>query len=513
MKLSLHRIRGIFVALFCLSLASGVAFLGCRGQYGVTQIGGGGNNTGFLTTGRTASFFQAIQIDPRSEDSAGPQFVAAGDLDSDGLMDLVSAWNQSQPIQIHLQRRTATGAVSFETVTLAGNIPIVSVSGLAVADFDNDGAPDIAVMAKQTLESGSACLDSEVPDASELSGLILLYLGPVDPAQVDEALAWTETPIEVSRLAGSGTGAIPEDGGFSSMALGDMDGDGDTDVVAAWNSPCGGEAGTHSALIFTNQGYGPVRDGSWAATPIPDEVPIGLSIKSVALGDVDSDGDLDVLATYPNSGSLNVRWYRNPSVDIPDDQHFSDGLWHVGTVGQVATQADVLATGDIDKDGLLDVVVRSTLGNVVLWFRGQGFQAVTAPLPNIPWRVYALAEFKERTPQAIALADLNFDGTSELVVSAGGGLLWMDSTGASSVYDQWTERLIVDDEAPSGSPATTDPSVAPVEFIPGTSINSLLVIDLDGNGANDIVATFDRTSLSGLSNDALVWFRNTLTPR
>src|SRR5206468_87804 len=50
----------------------------------------------------TRSFFTAFQIDPTAEDTAGPKFVAAGDIDQDGLMDLVSGWNQSQPIQIHL---------------------------------------------------------------------------------------------------------------------------------------------------------------------------------------------------------------------------------------------------------------------------------------------------------------------------------------------------------------------------------------------------------------------------
>ncbi len=489
-----------------------VGFLGCRGNFGVVPSGGGGSNVvDFLTTGRTASFFQAIQVDPQSEDSAGPQFVAAADLDSDGRMDLVSAWNESQPIQIHLQRRTATGAMRFESVILAGNIPIVSVSGLAVADFDGDGAPDIAVMAKQTLESGSACLDSEVPSGADLSGLIVLFLGPADPAQVEQALAWKETPIETSRLAGVGEDGTPEIGGFTGMVVGDMDEDGDMDVAAAWNSTCGGEEGTHGVLLFTNQGFGAVRDGTWGATRIADEVPIGTVIKSVALGDVDSDGDLDVVATYPDSGSLNVRWYRNPTIDIPDDQHISDGLWQVGVVGQIATMADTVITGDVDRDGSLDVIVRSTIGNVVVWFKGPGFEATSAPLPNIPWRAYTLAEFKERTPQAMAFGDVNRDGLPELVASAGGGVLWLDARGAATVYDQWTERLIIDDE-PGAGPATTDPSVLPGEVAGGTSINTVLIVDLDGDGANDILATFDRSGLSGLSNDALVWFRNTLLP-
>ncbi|MCH8966357.1 MAG: hypothetical protein IID43_01645, partial [Planctomycetes bacterium] len=59
-------------------------------------------------------------------------------------------------------------------------------------------------------------------------------------------------------------------------------------------------------------------------------------------------------------------------------------------------------------------------------------------------------------------------------------------------------------------PATTDPSVTPEEVGDTTIINSIWVVDLDNDGADDFVVTLDRSGLSGLSNDALVWFRNTM---
>ena len=73
--------------------------------------------------------------------------------------------------------------------------------------------------------------------------------------------------------------------------------------------------------------------------------------------------------------------------------------------------------------------------------------------------------------------------------------------------------LVIDDDAPGRpgpSPSTTDPSVSPSEVSGGTQVNALLVVDLDADGANDVIATFDRSGLSGLTNDALVWFRNRL---
>jgi hypothetical protein len=535
MKARLRTTAGILGVVFVATLVALGTFVGCRARYGGTSDGGSTGDD-FLATGRTLSFFRAIQVDPQSEDSAGPQFVVAEDLDSDGLLDLVSAWNQSQPVQIHLQRRTASGSIRFETTTLAGNIPVVAVAGLAVADFDQDGAPDIAVLIKESLISGAGCLDSEQPESPEdvLNGVLLIYFGPADVTQVNQALAWRDQEVNSSFLAGAGDShSPPEVGGYTSMTVGDMDGDDDLDIVVAWNSACG----SPEVLLFTNQGSAAVQDGTWPVEAIPDPFQCSLSvdveqcrpIKSVVLGDIDRDSDLDIVVTFPEARSMNLRWYRNPAVNLEDDCHIDNGSWQVGTVGQIEPRAglspiggaDIVRVSDIDGDGILDVVVRSTGGKILQWLKGPECPttpttpALSDPFRNVPWRVYTIAEFTERTPEGLTVGDLNFDGTPEVITSAAGGLLFLDSQTAPSVYDQWIESLIIDDEPPGrpdSAPATTDPNVAPEEVAGTTFINSILVVDLDGDGANDLVATFDRTGLSGLSNDALVWFHNTRRP-
>lgn len=526
----IHR-RCMFVGLLgAWSVAGVTALPGCSNDY--TGLATGAND--FLSSGRTRSFFSAIQVDPRAEDSAGPQFTVAADLDGDGLTDLVSAWNQSQPVQVHLQRRSASGAISFETVTLAGNVPVVRVAGLDVADFDADGRMDIAVLVKESGLTGADCLGSETPSSSDYSGVIVLYLGP-DPSQITQALAWNEVAIESSRLAGGGTSLAfpPEEEGYTSMAVGDMDLDGDPDIVVAWDpTTCNNDM--PEVLLFTNQGRGAVRDGSWNAAKIPDsfakaprladEQGIGPKrVKDVALGDIDRDGDLDIVVTYPDAVSLNVRWYRNPATDTPDDVHISDGQWQTGVVGQISPKnvatdlggADAVALADIDGDGILDVVVRSTGGRIIQWLKGPSFPtSLTTPtsspsIRHIPWQVYTLAEFIEREPDAIAIGDVNGDGQLDVIASAGGALVWFSAP--SSVFNQWQENTIVQDgPQPSASaPSATDPGVSAEVLAGETFMNSIAVTDLNGDGRVDLVVTLDRSGLSGLSNDALVWFRST----
>ena len=42
-------------------------------------------------------------------------------------------------------------------------------------------------------------------------------------------------------------------------------------------------------------------------------------------------------------------------------------------------------------------------------------------------------------------------------------------------------------------------------------MNDVLIVDLDGDGQADFIATLDRQTQSGLSDDALIWYRNIIS--
>lgn len=485
------------------------AVLGCQSMYDNGGPGSGGG--GFLDSGVTASpFFTAIQVDPKAEDSAGPQFIDVGDFDNDGLLDIASAWNQSQPIQIHMQRRLVTNRIVFATIPIGGTAPIARVSGLKVADLDEDGFDDLVVLVKDTGLVARCDESREDCDVTEnggildnaVDGIIVLLFNPGDVYNQ----VWTSATLPQSNLAGKDEGGfLPELGGYTSLDVGDIDGTNGVDIVVALNRAEGDpatDAFINSVDFYPNPGGVGARNGvSWPRFPIHGDIP---AVGACRISDVDDDGDNDVVVTFPTAKNGNVRW-------IPNPLNFGElgnvrGLWPpFAAIGQVATGAEAIAIGDIDGDEHDDVLVRSSGGKLIQWFKRPNSPSLT--FIRNPWQVYSMAEFAERAPAAIALGDLNGDGLNDAALAAGGAVASFEPyvERSDNVFYFWRESLLINDDA--GVSLSTDPNVD-TETI-GTLINTILIVDVDGDGHNDVLATLDRNAQSGLSNDALVLFRNT----
>jgi len=556
----------------------------------------------------TQSFFTAFQIDPVEEDTAGPKFAVAGDVDQDGLLDLVSGWNQSQPIQLHLQRRDPAGKISFRTVTIAGTSPTAVMAGVRLGQIDNDGWLDIVVLVKaaggQTFcpperrpcttdaDCNPACaLDPDcviavqcgniVPGVCDnlddpspinlLEGEILVYFSPGNAALIPDGDRWQEMTlinpfVDDTWIHHQFPGrddvdfneaqTRPELSGFTDLEVVDIDQDGMDDILVALNpAECkelGQEPPTNTVDLWMNPGGDMGRVPQlWGAPPpagLSRNVPLVLmssasAVKDIAVDDVDGDGDPDVIATFTNALTLNISWRRNPAIPHTEGgpsgrdeivRGTSDGFrfyangWESGVrpVGQVDTNADILTIGDVDNDGFNDVIVRSSLGRIIQWFRRPNSQVVAPEFPpadpvpnrfNFPWPVFTLTEFNGLEPQALSAGDITGDGQIEVLTAVGGGVFWFDGTAGDSVFDPWASNPIIQNDGGDAG-GTTDSQPAPggtgvgVEQVDvSTHINALLVVDLDGDGKNDIVGTLDRRSGAGLSDDRLVWYRNVRT--
>ena len=263
-------------------------------------------------------------------------------------------------------------------------------------------------------------------------------------------------------------GALPVDlDPTTSLAVGDVDGDGDIDLVVG-NGDDYYAYGRQNRL-YLNDGNGVFSDVTSSRLPAVQDLTHDL-----ALGDVDGDGDLDLVVA--NSYSPN-RLYLNDGAGV-----FTDV-----TAAQMPPtfHARSIRFGDVDADGDLDLVVGNWGQNQLLRNGGSGiFQDVTAScLPTD-------SDFT----QAIDLGDVDADGDLDLVI--GNGHYW---DAQNRLYRNDGGGTFVDVTA-SHLPATPD-KTAGVHFA-----------DLDLDGDLDLLSV-QRNAIRLYANDSAGSFSDVTTSR
>ena len=121
---------------------------------------------------------------------------------------------------------------------------------------------------------------------------------------------------------------------------------GDLDVVVADNSSPG------FVNVRFNDGLGNFGGGS--------DVPAGFSPTSVALADLDGDGDLDLLASSYNSSAVSVRI------------NTGSGQFTTGSNPMVGGRPQTLALGDVDGDGDIDIITGQYNNDKLNWYENLG---------------------------------------------------------------------------------------------------------------------------------------------
>ncbi len=180
-------------------------------------------------------------------------------------------------------------------------------------------------------------------------------------------------------------------------AIGDIDGDGFIDVLAA------------SSSNFT-EGLFWYKYPSWTKYNIAG----GSFSTDMQTGDVDGDGDLDVI--IPKGADLGsaVYWYRNPR---PSGNPTSP--WQENFIGNAG--AHDVEVGDLNNDGRLDVVVR--LGATVVFYQNN---------PN-SWTAVTV---NNRSSEGTALGDIDGDGDLDIAING----YWLQNPSPST--SPWTERAV-----------------------------------------------------------------------
>jgi len=410
-------------------------------------VGNEFQNRIYLNNG--AGIFTEVTLNWMPYDNRPVLGIALGDVDGDGDLDMVLVgWGQSRLY-------TNVGGIMFVDTT-ASSMPPLSDAGqqVVLVDLDGDGSLDFFSSnhgpnrilwngGLGTFRDGNA---TSVP--REQSAIVSMVLGDVDgDGDLDLLQGSFSDRNQLYLNDGNGRFAQAPAGQFplvpfvftSSVALGDIDGDGDLDVIYG-NSEISPYRPGQGNFVYLNDGFGRFTDVSGSHLPANTDL-----TSAVALGDVDGDGMLDVV--FGNFGQSQLCLNNGSGV-------FLDVTATHLPIASLVTVALVL--GDVDGDGDLDLVLGTSSQNRLYLNQGNGV-FVDATASNLP----VLSD----STRCIVLGDIDGDGDLDMVVANRG-----------------LNRLLLND----GSGRFTDATAGRLPFAVEDSVTCVLG-DMDNDGDLDLV--------------------------
>jgi hypothetical protein len=420
------------------------------------------------------------------------QILKAVDIDNDGLFDIAVVTDTSVIWFKRLQNSLGF-SIAPNIMTIAGPLKVIEF-----IDINGDQLIDL-VMARGSpsqlykyINQGAGAFSS----AELISSANFWYLKAADiDRDGDNDLVtnsgWYRNQDGLGAFSSLVTYSAPVD--LLDFDVGDIDGDGDFDLVSA------DQSFNDDLVWLENDG-----SGNFTTRYLIYSIPFGEDYGSALLVKLNADSYVDVV--YAQSDPGTVGWFFNTS-----------GLGDFSAVEYGAPGATSFAVADITGDSKLDLITSTEMGLLIQKGNPGGFSVPTKLSPNVYSKVKC--------------ADLDGDGDQDILVGAISSLGWyqnLDGAGSFSSYIAITtalnglsfvdiKDLDNDGKVDILTAASMSSKLAWHHNLGSGSFSSQLLIatelpqfqsigatDLDADGDLDIVGT----NYNGIfSNSFLVWYR------
>jgi len=358
------------------------------------------------------------------------QALAWGDFDNDGDLDLAIANDGAATMVYENQGSGASAALAASPAWVSSTN--YDSEGLAWGDYDGDGDLDLAIANDGDPDELFRNDGFTTSASGNLLNMTAVIGWSVTIQDDSKALAWgdwdndgdldlaiaNDNSGQPSRVYRNDSGTLVDAWQSNSkktkdVAWGDWDGDGYLDLAFANDGQVN--------QVYENLGPGSgsrlPSQPNWTSTPAKKSM-------SVAWGDVDGDGDLDL--AFANEGQQN-RIYEN----LSPASGTSAPLAQTSTHFSARTKKSMaLAWGDWDGDGDLDLIVANKEQTEYLYEN-------TGNSPSLDWE-----SSSAWSSAGLALGDVDGDGDLDLAVansdSAEPDLVFLNNGGTFSSNADWT---------------------------------------------------------------------------